>query len=579
VLGEAPGAVKEEVAVRSTRISRQSVVGGLLVAAAMLIVPDWVANARAVVFTVSGTGDNTTACTGGACPTLRSAVLASNAAGGTNTINVPAGQFTLTRTPSGPDDGTTGDLHITANVTIAGVGARPGGTTIVGDGDRIFDISAGAVTLSGMTLTGGSGQVAGGAIEDTGAALILQQDALTKNTTAPGGSGGAIDLAPLGPGSLTVQNSVFGSNTAAETGPTGGGFGGAISFEPGTSGHVTVTRSEFDSNTAQSGTTSGGGFGGAISFEPGDAGTLTISGSTFSANVAAGSTSQGGFGGAISFEPGSGASTLTVTNSTITGNHAGGSSSFGGALDWEPGTGSSGTLTQATITANTASTSGQGGGLSISGAPLTIRNSIISGNTGGGVADNCSVDVSANLLPQGHNIEQGTTCGFDINANPLLAGLARNGGPTRTMALAPNSPARDAADPAFCPPTDQRGIARPDDPGTACDIGAYEFVIRVPVNLSRPVITGKPVIGRTVTCSNGRWTNNPTKFSYRWSRGGVPIRGATRRTVTVPALDRDDTVTGRGDQDDLLTCTVVASNAAGSSKPATSLAVTPHQAP
>jgi hypothetical protein len=554
---------------------------GLLLTIAMLLGPGWVASAGAVVFMVSGTGDNTTACSGSTCPSLRSAVLASNAAGGTNTINVPAGQYTLTRTPTGSDDGRTGDLHITANVTIAGAGAKAGGTTLIGDGDRIFDISAGAVTLSGMTLTGGSTESAGGAVQDTGAALMLVQDALTSNhATLTENSGGAIDVAPLGAAALTVRNTLFKSNTAAQGGSSGGGgFGGAISFEPGTTGNLTVTGSEFDSNTAQSGTTLGGGFGGAISFEPGGTGTLTITGSTFSANVAAGSSGQGGFGGAISFEPGGGASTLTVTNSTITGNQAGGGSSFGGALDWEPGTGSSGTLTQVTVTQNTASTSGNGGGLSISGAPLTVRNSIVSGNTGGGVADNCSVDVSADLIPQGHNIEQGTTCGFDINANPLLAALANNGGPTRTIALAPNSPARDAAGLAFCPSTDQRGVTRPDDPGTPCDIGAYEFIVRVPVNTSRPVIIGKPLIGRTVTCSNGKWTNSPTRFSYRWSRAGTPIPRATRRTLIVPALDLDDQVTGRGDQDDLLTCTVVASNASGSSKPATSPAVTPRQAP
>src|SRR5205823_782599 len=54
-----------------------------------------------------------------------------NSAGGTNTINVPAGKYSLTLTPSGPDDGTTGDLHITADVTIAGAGA--GATTISGN--------------------------------------------------------------------------------------------------------------------------------------------------------------------------------------------------------------------------------------------------------------------------------------------------------------------------------------------------------------------------------------------------------------------------------------------------------------
>src|SRR4051794_25901395 len=115
---------------------------GGLVAALLFLGPGLVQDASAAAFTVSGPGDNTNACTNTTCPSLRSAVLASNAAGGTNTISVPAGQYTLTRTPTGTDDGRSGDLHITSNVTITGAGAKPGGTTITGDGDRIFDISA-----------------------------------------------------------------------------------------------------------------------------------------------------------------------------------------------------------------------------------------------------------------------------------------------------------------------------------------------------------------------------------------------------------------------------------------------------
>ena len=551
---------------------RRRVAPILLIAASMLLAPGLAANASALAFTVSGTGDNTNPCVTTTCPSLRSAVLASNAAGGTNTINVPAGQYALTIGPDGPNDATTGDLNITANVTITGAGARPGGTTITGGGDRIFDISANAVTLSGMTLTGGSGEDFGGAIRDTGSALTLQQDALTNNTTNPdGGFGGGVYMAPSGPATLVVKSSLFGSNTAAESGTGGGGFGGAISLEPSGAGTLTVTDTEFDSNTAQSGTNSGGGFGGAIDDEPNGAATLTVTGSTFSANTAAGGTSQGGFGGAIEFEPGTG-SALPVTNSTMTGNHAGGPSSFGGALDWEPGTGSSGTLTHVTVAGNSA-TAGQGGGLEIEGSPLKVRNSIVSGNTGG----NCVVDSSSNLVPQGHNIDLGTSCGFDINADPLLAPLANNGGPTQTMALPANSPARNRGDPAFCPHTDQRGVVRP-DPGTPCDLGAFEFVVRVPVLRSRPKVTGQPLVGRILTCSNGTWSNRPTRFHYQWNREGRPIHAATRRTLRVPPLDRDDRVTGRGDIDDRLSCTVIASNGNGSSKPATSAAVTPRQA-
>jgi hypothetical protein len=60
-----------------------------------------------------------------------------------------------------------------------------------------------------------------------------------------------------------------------------------------------------------------------------------------------------------------------------------------------------------------------------------------------------------------------------------LRPLADNGGPTRTMALRPASPARNAGhpdDPGSGPPAcaaaDQRGVKRPKGP--RCDMGAFE---------------------------------------------------------------------------------------------------------
>ena len=57
--------------------------------------------------------------------------------------------------------------------------------------------------------------------------------------------------------------------------------------------------------------------------------------------------------------------------------------------------------------------------------------------------------------------------------DPRLGPLADNGGPTRTHALRPGSPALDAIPAEDCAvATDQRGIARPR--GSGCDIGAFE---------------------------------------------------------------------------------------------------------
>jgi hypothetical protein len=56
--------------------------------------------------------------------------------------------------------------------------------------------------------------------------------------------------------------------------------------------------------------------------------------------------------------------------------------------------------------------------------------------------------------------------------DPLLRPVIDNGGQTLTAALGRGRPAIDIGDPAFCPPTDQRGFKRP--VGAGCDLGAYE---------------------------------------------------------------------------------------------------------
>jgi hypothetical protein len=78
----------------------------------------------------------------------------------------------------------------------------------------------------------------------------------------------------------------------------------------------------------------------------------------------------------------------------------------------------------------------------------------------------------------------GTSCGFDPNNNSmpstepkLASSLAKNGGPTKTIALLKGSPAINAIPEATngCGTdvtTDQRGVKRPQ--GEGCDIGSFE---------------------------------------------------------------------------------------------------------
>jgi hypothetical protein len=89
---------------------------------------------------------------------------------------------------------------------------------------------------------------------------------------------------------------------------------------------------------------------------------------------------------------------------------------------------------------------------------------------------------------------------------------------------------------------------------------------RVPTNTSPPTITGTAQQGETLTASPGSWTGSPTEYSYLWKRCGAAggscktIEGALAPTYLLTEADVGRT----------LRVSVVASNSAGSSAPATS---------
>ncbi|HWF74667.1 MAG TPA: hypothetical protein VG186_15060 [Solirubrobacteraceae bacterium] len=85
----------------------------------------------------------------------------------------------------------------------------------------------------------------------------------------------------------------------------------------------------------------------------------------------------------------------------------------------------------------------------------------------------------------------------------------------------------------------------------------------VPVDTVLPVVSGTPTPGHTLSCTTGTWTNSPTGYRYQWARGGVALPAAVSHTYAVLIADEGST----------LTCTVVASNAAGAGAPATSIGV------
>ena len=106
---------------------------------------------------------------------------------------------------------------------------------------------------------------------------------------------------------------------------------------------------------------------------------------------------------------------------------------------------------------------------------------------------------------QGKNISSDATCGSSpalLIADPMLAGLADNGGPTPTESFSPQSPALNAG--VSCSVTvDQRYVPR----GTSCDIGAFEFTdftvvtLTIDANAFAGAANGAATVTGTVRCS------------------------------------------------------------------------------
>ncbi|MBI5838661.1 MAG: sortase [Chloroflexi bacterium] len=376
---------------------------------------------------------------------------------------------------------TTGEILIAKNLTITGPGMNSL-TISAGASSRIFNITSTTVSISGLTFANGqSGAANGGAILSAGGELTISASRFRNNT---GASGGAIEINSSSP--LTVTDSIFDSNLASSTDYGGGAIrsnngniavartsftgntaygngGGAIAttVDFGAPG-ITVTDSSFTNNRAENFD------GGAIN----GSGDLTVAKSTFNDNFAIGN------GGAINLINGSG----NFTNVTITGNSANGEGGGIYVRDRDDINGIITTINFSTISNNTADFdndgSGDGGGVSGGGVGSPdVSNSIIAGNTDrGGESPNC-FDITSqdyNLIGNttGCTIA-GTTTNNLNNVSPQLTGLANNGGPTQTQALASTSPAVNTANPS-CTSTDQRGAARPG--GTRCDMGAYELI-------------------------------------------------------------------------------------------------------
>ena len=466
---------------------------------------------------------------------------------GTVTIALPLGHYGLTH-------GVLIVSRASDQVTIQGAGAGPAGTTIDAQHtDNALLVDGGVdARIAGVTVTGGQapsrssgapgsdgGQGGfGGGISNFGR-LTLTDVSVSGNAGGDGGGGGDGTGTATGgaggsggdgggiwnAGTLSLTWVSVSDNTAGGGGsggsmhgvngraapPGGGGIGGlGGGIYNDTTGTLTLTDSTIAGNSAGAGGLGGrafffvaGGPGGNGGGGAGihNAGTLSVTGSTLTGNVAGaggdaggadnphndGPGGAGGDGGAI-FNAGA----LTAANTTIAGNAAGG----GGQPNPLPGTGgglaqassTGATLTGDTIAQNTALR--EGSGIQAESGPLTMTSSAIGTNgmqpCGGTITDGgFNVSLAGPECPGTH-------------ADPRLGPLQNNGGPTQTMALAPGSPAIGLvpASGLSCPPTDQRGVHRPQGP--ACDAGAYELA---PPTISAPSAIATGPGTATVTAS------------------------------------------------------------------------------
>jgi CSLREA domain-containing protein len=244
---------------------------------------------------------------------------------------------------------------------------------------------------------------------------------------------------------------------------------------------------------------SGGGFY--------NAGTLTVRNSTLSGNRASATDSSSG-GGIYNTDSG----TLTVNNSTLSGN----SSRCAGGGIYNAGTL---TVSNSTLSDNFAVICGGGGGISNNSlnSTATLKNTIVANSSIGG---NCAGTITNG----GYNLDSGTSCGFTTENNslsstdPMLGVLTGNGGPTATHALLEGSPAIDKGN-SFGATTDQRGVAR--QQGAAPDIGSFE--------LEKPDTQAPKVNNNTSPANNAtgvsRTANVTATFSEAMNEASVEATG------------------------------------------------------
>lgn len=179
---------------------------------------------------------------------------------------------------------------------------------------------------------------------------------------------------------------------------------------------------------------------------------------------------------------------LEIRNATISGNRAADGVAGAQVISHVPASGGEILIKSSTIHGNHSQLGDYGcsvGGVKLAGEAIQLQSTIVSGNTCDGqpsdlwvASGTATVTGADNLL--GRFEGSVPTAGLIVSDAPGLAPLVNNGGPTRTHALLPGSPAIDHGNSSASVTNDQRGPGFPRVVGTGvigatADIGAFEF--------------------------------------------------------------------------------------------------------
>jgi hypothetical protein len=313
--------------------------------------------------------------------------------------------------------------------------------------------------------------LAGGAIYAFGGGeTVISGSTFVNNSASDGGAVGSLN------GDLTIIASTFSENAATGTdgNPGNGGCGGALYMDGGDE-NFTVCGTLIQDNTA--GAIAGGVFrvsnsdDGTASIDQsfinhnrvtptgdGNAGGLYLQGLALTITATTIARNEAFYNGGLWISGGE----ANLTNVTIAENVAFGSNGAGVWLGHDP----VGTMLNCTIANNHSTADGQVAG-AIFGAGLTLKNTVISGNTAQ-YTPGCDTKHGSD----GGNLQwpDGALCSdAPLVADPELGSLADHGGRTETMLPAATSPAVGLG--TDCPATDQRGEPR----GEPCTAGAVEI--------------------------------------------------------------------------------------------------------